>query len=866
MTTKHGRAMALWTVLVASLALLSPGAGAEAADGASGIPADARVILSKDSPWRWCFLNRRPIVTAEAMKAAGKEAAGPTVLPAKAAWGGPGWLTNLDTALPSADWNGAGFRDGDWPRSTLPLGEPSITTGTVCLRGKFAVADPAAVKALYVDLKYRGGVVVYLNGLEVARSDMPDGPVVLATPARPYPDEVYVDAAGKLLTDEEHVLRAPQSDEAARVRKRNRSAGPLGIPTAALRKGLNVLAISVHRSDFQPAALGWWKSGGYVSGRPEQWAPIGISDARLLAVGAGVEPNTARARGVQLWNLDIHDRFNGTSLAEPAGAPLEPVTIVGAKNGVFSGALAVTSDSALKNVKTMVSDLAGPGGTKIPASAIQVRGVLYCANNRQYDMLAEPIPAEVSGKGGAALPIWFTVRVPKDAVAGEYRGEIKVSADGLAGAPVACPLVLKVADWTVPEPRDWRTYNGMCQSPDTLAAFYKVPMWSEEHWKLIEKSFALMGGLGNKLVHVPLLAKTQLGNDEGMVRWVKKDGGGYDYDFTVFDRYMAIAGKHCPNLEFVVFHVWVTAGWGASRKVDQELYVTCLDKASGKREPLRVPAYASEESRAFWKPVLDALRERLAKAGLGKAMTLGNVSDQTGPPVVFKMFSEIAPGVCWWRACHSPTNDAKPYPIKDGGFVSIHEHVYGMELADPEKGMPRIWDQRGPGATYLRGSAETDWGRAILIWRLLPENALYLRKRGVGRECIDYFPMGQKTEHGDYYSRYPQSADGHSIPYASYYAQCGPDGPVPSIRYELFREGMQEAEATMLVAEASETRADRLGKELADKCRRVFVDRLNAVRTARGVARGGEDTSGWQARSAELYQAAAEVVAKLGGK
>jgi hypothetical protein len=411
----------------------------------------------------------------------------------------------------------------------------------------------------------------------------------------------------------------------------------------------------------------------------------------------------------------------------------------------------------------------------------------------------------------------------------------------------------------------------MCQSPDTLAAFYKVPMWSEEHWKLIEKSFELMGGIGNRMIHVPLLAKTQLGNEEGMVWWVKKDGpsagsgqAAYEYDFTVFDRYLELAKKHCGNLEFAVFHVWVTAGWGASRKVDQELYVTSLDKASGKREPLRVPTYATEESKAFWKPVLAALKERLAKAGLEKAMTLGNVSDQTGPPVVFKMFSEIAPGVCWWRACHSCTNDTKPYPIKDGGLVSIHEHVYGMVMADPDKGLPKIWNQRGPGATYLRGSDETDWGRTALNWRLVPEYALYLHKRGVGRECIDYFPMGTKAEHGTLYSRYPQSADGHSIPYASHYTQSGPDGPVPTVRYELFREGMQEAEATILIAEAAETKADQLGKELADKCRRIFIDRINAVRTARGMVRGNEDPSCWQARSAELYAAAAEAVGKTG--
>ena len=85
-------------------------------------------------------------------------------------------------------------------------------------------------------------------------------------------------------------------------------------------------------------------------------------------------------------------------------------------------------------------------------------------------------------------------------------------------------------------------------------------------------------------------------------------------------------------------------------------------------------------------------------------------------------------------------------------------------------------------------------------------------------------------------------------------------------RYELFREGLQEAEATILIVEAADTKAEAIGRDLADKCRRLFIERINAVRTARGVVRGNEDFSGWQTRSAELYKAAAEVAAKTGGK
>ena len=40
----------------------------------------------------------------------------------------------------------------------------------ICLRGKFAVSDPAKVQGLKLSLAFHGGAVVCVNGHEVARS------------------------------------------------------------------------------------------------------------------------------------------------------------------------------------------------------------------------------------------------------------------------------------------------------------------------------------------------------------------------------------------------------------------------------------------------------------------------------------------------------------------------------------------------------------------------------------------------------------------------------------------------------------------------------------------------------------------------
>ena len=51
------------------------------------------------------------------------------------------------------------------------------------------------------------------------------------------------------------------------------------------------------------------------------------------------------------------------------------------------------------------------------------------------------------------------------------------------------------------------------QSPDTLAAEYNVPLWSDKHWKLIEDSMRYIGEIGSRVVHVPLIAQTNEGNE-----------------------------------------------------------------------------------------------------------------------------------------------------------------------------------------------------------------------------------------------------------------------------------------------------------------------------------------------------------------
>jgi hypothetical protein len=125
------------------------------------------------------------------------------------------------------------------------------------------------------------------------------------------------------------------------------------------------------------------------------------------------------------------------------------------------------------------------------------------------DVLLEAPPAKVPGE----VEVWITVKVPKDAKAGDYQGAVRV-----AGTEV--PLQVKVQDWILPDTQDYRSWVDMIQSPDTLALEYKVPLWSEKHWELIARSLRIMGQSGNKTLYIPLICHTNSGNEESMVRWI----------------------------------------------------------------------------------------------------------------------------------------------------------------------------------------------------------------------------------------------------------------------------------------------------------------------------------------------------------
>ena len=97
----------------------------------------------------------------------------------------------------------------------------------------------------------------------------------------------------------------------------------------------------------------------------------------------------------------------------------------------------------------------------------------------------DSFPATAAGQG-AVVPIWLTLKAPKHAKPGVYTGQATVEAEGETSLTV--PVRAEIADFSVPDTQDYRTWIELMQSPDTLAVEYHMPFWSEQHWAMIAAS------------------------------------------------------------------------------------------------------------------------------------------------------------------------------------------------------------------------------------------------------------------------------------------------------------------------------------------------------------------------------------------
>jgi hypothetical protein len=146
---------------------------------------------------------------------------------------GSTWRYRDTGVAPSAAWIQPGYDDSGWSQGPAQLGYGDGDEATVVsygtdaankyvttwFRRAFNVVDPSALTSLALEIVRDDGAVVYLNGVEVVRNNMPSTSITSTTLA---------------------TAAIGGADESAFF--------SFGLPTGALVAGTNVLAVEIHQS------------------------------------------------------------------------------------------------------------------------------------------------------------------------------------------------------------------------------------------------------------------------------------------------------------------------------------------------------------------------------------------------------------------------------------------------------------------------------------------------------------------------------------------------------------------------------------------------------------------------------------------
>lgn len=140
---------------------------------------------------------------------------------------------------PGLRWQEVNFNDSAWPIGGgafgYPAGTPDLVTGldygpdptnnfiTTWFRRAFTVADAASISNVVLWLRRDDGAVIYLNGTEIFRSNLPDGPI----------EPITLASASVEGTEETAFF-------------------PQRVPGHLFVSGTNVLAVEVHQADSGP--------------------------------------------------------------------------------------------------------------------------------------------------------------------------------------------------------------------------------------------------------------------------------------------------------------------------------------------------------------------------------------------------------------------------------------------------------------------------------------------------------------------------------------------------------------------------------------------------------------------------------------
>lgn len=231
----------------------------------------------------------------------------------------------------------------------------------------------------------------------------------------------------------------------------------------------------------------------------------------------------------------------------------KPLTLAAWRGERVAAQLVIVAPKAVDKVEVSVSDLISHSKVKnqksellIPHSSLLIQKVEYAiADNFQRNdsvVVADRLCEEPSFSmaAGETRPVWLTVDVAQGVKAGKYTGYVTVKCDGRQHR---LQLTVDVIDRVLPMPHEWAFHLDLWQNPYAVARYYNVPLWSQEHFDRMRPIMKTLANAGQKVITCSIIqhpwnSQTQ-DPFESMIGKIKTVDGQWQYDYTVFDRWVS---------------------------------------------------------------------------------------------------------------------------------------------------------------------------------------------------------------------------------------------------------------------------------------------------------------------------------------
>lgn len=178
----------------------------------------------------------------------------------------------------------------------------------------------------------------------------------------------------------------------------------------------------------------------------------------------GIGTTISRQPWGTLWSAISTSKVMRDTL--PPDTKSTAISIAAAGNEYEAFQLVLRPTKQLTGVKVSPHTLVGPKGSKIEAWNIKVRNVEYVNVTEpttagiEAGQYPDPLPefTAFTAKAGENSPIWVTIYVPPKTPAGDYTGTVDISASGLK--KIVVPIKLHVYGFSLPSVSRLRTAYG----------------------------------------------------------------------------------------------------------------------------------------------------------------------------------------------------------------------------------------------------------------------------------------------------------------------------------------------------------------------------------------------------------------------